>query len=402
MATVVIMLYFKDKNLTTTQIAFWSSLIGLPWMLKPFWAPFLERVRAKKHIVIATQFFTAFMFGCIAFAFTTTFWYQLSIIFLFVLAFIAATHDIAADGVYMLSQTEGERAANTGFQSAFWMLGKALSVGGFVWLAGALVKTLGVDTGWAAVFGLFGLTMLCFSLYHVFLLPPGVATDIKIDTEGEKAGFITVVKDFFKKPHIGEMILFIFLYRFAYAQVEKIGPLFLKSSIETQGLGLSMETIGTLYGGFATGGMLLGSIIGGKAVERFSLKKSLLTLATLLNVPIVIFIYLAWLQPSNLWIVGTCLTIELFCMGIGMVGGIVFMMNQVAPGRFPTAHYGFATALMGAGVMIPGMLSGWVCDHIGFKWFFVYALIAAIPSFYVAWRVPFREDVEEGKSVPTK
>ena len=98
-ATVVIMLYFKDKNLTTTQIAFWSSLIGLPWMLKPFWAPFLERVKAKKRIVIATQFFTAFMFGCIAFAFTTTLWYQLSIIFLFVLAFIAATHDIAADGV---------------------------------------------------------------------------------------------------------------------------------------------------------------------------------------------------------------------------------------------------------------------------------------------------------------
>jgi PAT family beta-lactamase induction signal transducer AmpG len=391
------MFFLTAKKISNTQIAFWTSLIGLPWMLKPLWAAFLEQYRCKKHIVLAMQVGGALLFGVIAFAVSTTFWYQMILALLFILAFVGATHDIAADGVYLDSLNQKQRAAFSGIQSAAWMSGKALAVGLFVWLAGFFVSRNGLEGGWIRVFAFFGVAMAILALYHFFVLPAGRPSSVERQPGLAEIGrtYWVIVKDFFKKPHIGWMIVFIFFYRFAYAQVEKIGPLFLKANTAVGGLGLSEKEIGFIYGIVATIAMLVGSVTGGKLVEKKTLKKMLFTLAMLLNVPILLFIFLAWVVPSNRWLIGACLTAELFCMGIGMVGSIVFMMNQIAPGKYKMAHYGIATAILGAGVMIPGAFSGWMSDLLGYRWFFVYTLLAAIPSFFVALRVPFRDVSQE-------
>lgn len=212
--------------------------------------------------------------------------------------------------------------------------------------------------------------------------------------------YVDIIRDFFRKPNILWMIAFVFFYRFAYAQVEKIGPLFLLAPQSDGGIGLDKESFGFIYGTVATIAMLVGSIAGGKLVEKKKLERMLFPLAMMLNVPIILFIFLSWAMPTNRFVIGACLTAELFFMGIGMVGSIVFMMNQIAPGRSKMAHYGIATAIMAMGVMIPGSFSGWISDMLGYKWFFVYTLVAALPSFFVAMRVPFRDVSKEPSELP--
>ena len=88
---------------------------------------------------------------------------------------------------------------------------------------------------------------------------------------------------------------------------------------------------------------------------------------------------------------------EYFRYGFGFVGLTLFIMQQVAPGPHKMAHYAFGSSLANLGVMLPGMASGWLCDQVGYHRFFLWALMATIPIFLIAWRIPFAHpDTEEG------
>jgi PAT family beta-lactamase induction signal transducer AmpG len=383
-------------SMTDGRITLYTALLGLPWSLKPFWSPFLELYRVKKHIALLTQVIGGALFGCLALALRVPAAIQPTLVIFALLAFNSATHDIVADGIYLDSLSASEQAKYSGVQSAFWTLGSVLAQGALVWVAGRLESSMGVRPAWTVVMGVLGLFMVLLAGYHSRVLPSGRlgTTTVKSFADARR-NFRTIVDAFFLKKNLWWMIMFVLLYRFSEAQVTKVAPLFMRADRASGGLGLSTQDVGLIYGTVATVAFVLGSLAGGAYAAKIGLKKALPRLVFAFNVPNALFTFLAFTMPTNLAIITVSATIEKFSLGFGQVALIVYMMQQVAPGKFRMAHYGFATALMNVGVQIPGMLSGTIKDAVGFRWFFVYVLVAAVPSFIVAFLVPFREIKED-------
>jgi PAT family beta-lactamase induction signal transducer AmpG len=382
--------YFKSREIEIPVITFWVSLIGLTWSFKPLWSPLCEMAREKKRIVIWAQVGLAILFCALALVVPLTVWFSASIALLWLFAFFSATQDIAADGVYVTTLDRKTMTLFSGIQSAAWMGGKVLAMGGLVYLAGRLERSLGVSGAWASVFVLMAAVMLAAALYHGRVLPKGSPRVVQVHSLPEAASvFVGIIEDFLKKPRIGWMIAFIVLYRVSESQVSSIAQLFLRDARENGGAGLSTEQVGICYGTVATLGLVAGSLVGGKLVARYTLERSLRFLILVFNLPIALFAYLAWSGTANLWTIGVCTTLEQFCVGMGMIACINYIMQQLAPGRFAMAHYGLGTALMNLGVSVPAMASGKVAVTLGYPMFFVYALIVAVPSILVSFLVPF-------------
>lgn len=384
------------------QIALWTSLIMWPWTLKCLWSPFLELYRTKKFFVVCTQILTGAMFCVLAFSLGLPHYFAIAIAVMAVIAFSGATHDIVADGTYMTELDQQQQSQWIGWQGAFYNIAKIVASGGLVYLAGWLIKYYGGVPGataatqhaatvrsWMLVFALLALIMTSIGLYHIFFLPKGAKKG-----EQKKAGdvwqeLLDVISDFFHKKHIVYYIFFIILYRFAEGFVMKIVPLFLKASRAAGGLGLDEKQIGTLYGTFGAAAFVIGSILAGYFISWLGLKKALFPLCCVFNLPFVAYTLLSAYQPTNTWLIGSGIVIEYFGYGFGFVGLTLFMMQQIAPGKYQMAHYAFASAIMNLGVMLPGMVSGFVSDWLGYKDFFAFVLIATIPAFLITWFVPF-------------
>lgn len=407
---MVTVLMFKGLEVDDKLITFWTSLILLPWTLKPLWSPFLELFRTKKFFVIVTQLLTGITFGLVAFSLNLSHFFSVSIALLAVVAFSGATHDIACDGVYMSELSNEEQARFIGWQGAFYNIAKIVATGGLVYLAGYLIEA---NTGqgsleaskkaWMIILLILSVTMILLGLYHVFALP---STQVEKKQEGERSNkdvmreLGQVLMDFFRKKHIIYYICFIILYRFAEGFVMKIVPLFLKAGRDMGGLGLSEKEIGLYYGTYGAAAFVLGSLLAGYYIARRGLKKTLFTLCCIFNLPFVVYALFAYLQPESGWIICAGIVFEYFGYGFGFVGLTLFMMQQVAPGKHQMAHYAFASGIMNFGVMIPGMLSGWVCESLGdwfdkpggYEPFFIFVLIATIPAFLITYFIPFKYD----------
>ena len=193
-------------------------------------------------------------------------------------------------------------------------------------------------------------------------------------------------------------IIFIILYRFAEGYAMKIAPLFLKADRADGGLGLPVTDIGLLYGTFGAAAFVLGSILAGYYISSFGLKKTIFSLCCAFNIPFVVFFLLSYYQPESLWIIGSAIVFEYFGYGFGFVGLMLFMMQQVAPGKHKMAHYAFASGIMNLGVMIPGMMSGYISEWLGYQNFFIWVLICTIPAFLATYFVPFTYSDKEIQS----
>ena len=391
---VVSVLMYKALKISDAQIAFFTTLVILPWTLKPLWGPVLEMFRTKKYFVVATQFIGGVSFGLLALSLNLHNFFGYSLVLLAIVAFNGATHDIAADGVYINALTEKEQAQYVGWQGAFYNVAKVLSQGVFVLLAGQLEISLGVVPAWMIVMGVFGAIMVTLSIYHSKVLPVGGVSERVKSSKEAFATFWDVMKTFFEKKYIAWGITFIILYRFAEGQAMKIVPLFLKADRSVGGLGLSTSQIGIIYGFFPPAAFILGSILAGYFIAKRGLKKSLFILCCFFNIPFVVYAYLAFAMPDSLYTIGSAVVLEYFGYGFGFVGLTLYMMQQIAPGKYKMAHYAFATGVMNLGMMIPSALSGFVSDYLGYQHFFLWVMIATIPSFLVAWLVPFRK-IEE-------
>jgi MFS transporter, PAT family, beta-lactamase induction signal transducer AmpG len=388
---VVSVLMYKSLGRSDGEIAFFTTIVAWPWMLKPLWGPLLEMFKTKKYFVVATQFIGGVTFGLLALTLHLPGFFQWSLAFFAIIAFNFATHDIAADGVYINVLTDKLQAQYVGWQGAFYNVGKILSQGVFVIIAGRLEVRLGVVPAWSIVMGLFGVIMVVLSLYHAKFLPSGGASAGVQSMKEAFATFGDVVKTFFQKKHIWWAIIFLILYRFAEGQAIKIVPLFMRAVRENGGLGLSTEEIGILYGFFPPLAFILGSILSGYFTANRGLRKSLFILCAFFNIPFAVYTFLAIVQPSNFYIIEAAVVFEYFGYGFGFIGLTLFMMQQIAPGKYKMAHYAFATALMALGFTIPSMVSGFLSDFLGYKDFFIWVIIATIPSFIATWLVPFRE-----------
>lgn len=406
---MVSVLMFKGMGIRDGQITFWTSLIMMPWTLKFLWSPFLEMYKTKKFFVVLTQLVTGLGFLLVGLVLHLPWFFSLCIFLMAIIAFSGATHDIATDGVYMAELSKEEQASWIGWQGAFYNIAKIVASGGLVWVAGRLLKHFGGVEGatkevmhsaatnaWMIVMIAIGALMILLGLYHIKQLPSGKGTAVK--TESAKETFdrlVEVLKNFFTKKHIVYYIFFIILYRFGEGFVMKIVPLFLKAARSAGGLGLNEEQIGLYYGTFGAAAFVLGSVLAGYYISHFGLKRTLFSLCCIFNLPFVAYTFLSQVQPESGLLIGSMITLEYFGYGFGFAGLTLFMMQQIAPGKHQMAHYAFASGIMNLGVMLPGMVSGSISDAIGYKWFFVFTLIATIPAFLITYFVPFTHSDKE-------
>ncbi len=388
---------YKNMGIGDAQIAFWTSLIMLPWTLKPLWGPFLEMFKTKKFFVYTTQIFTGILFSFAAISLQSSHFFSISIGIFAIIAFSGATHDMAADGVYLNELSKADQAKFVGWQGAFYNMAKVLSGGVLVYLAGELEKIYGVANAWMVVLLVYAVVMLLLGLYNMKMLPTGGETK---QVDSSSAAFATlkdVIVTFFQKKNIWFGLAFIVFYRFAEGQAIKITPLFFKAARADGGLGLTTSEIGLVYGVFGAIAFVLGSIAAGYYASNKGLtRKTLMVLCAFFNVPFLAYAFLAYALPTNLYIISGAVAIEYFGYGFGFVGLIIFIMQQIAPGKYKMAHYAFAGGLMNLGFMIPSMVSGYLSDFLGYKEFFLWVLVSTIPAFLVSWLVPLRK-IEDDK-----
>lgn len=382
-------LMFKNLGITDSQITLWTTLIMLPWTLKPLWSPILEMFKTKKHFVVGTQLVTGISFALVAFSLHLPHFFIYSIAFMAIIGFSGATHDIATVGIYLNELSPEDQAKYVGWQGAFYNIAKIFSGGALVYIAGELEKNMGVVNAWCVVMCIYAIVMVILSIYHSRILPSGGNSQ---EVHSLKEGFRTlgdVAVTFFQKKGIILSILFVVFYRFAEGFAIKIAPLFFKAARSDGGLGLSTSEIGMIYGIFGAAAFVTGSIIAGYYTSAKGLKKSILVLCGAFNIPFIMYALLAWFQPANLYIISAAVVLEYFGYGFGFVGLILYIMQQISPGKYKTAHYAFADGIMALGFMLPSMLSGFLSDAVGYKLFFIIVLAAIIPSFIVTLLAPF-------------
>ena len=381
---------YKNFGISDTSIAFWTSLIMLPWTLKPLWGPFLEMFKTKKYFVYITQILSGCIFGLIAISLHLDHFFSISITLMAIIAISASTHDTAADGIYLNELDSTEQAKYVGWQGAFYNVAKIVAGGLLVYLAGELEKKYGVVNAWATVMIFYAVIMILLGFYNMKMLPTGGVSK-QVGSLKEGFGVLKeVIITFFQKKNIWYGLAFIVFYRFAEGQAIKITPLFFKASRVEGGLGLSTSQIGLLYGVFGAAAFVLGSIIAGYFVSKSGglTRKSLLILCCFFNLPFAAYAYLAIALPVNLYVIGTAVAIEYFGYGFGFIGLILYIMQQMAPGKYKMAHYAFGSGLTSLGFMLPSMISGFVSDKIGYQYFFIWVLISTIPAFLISWLVP--------------
>lgn len=388
-------LMYKDLGIANEDITYWASLITLPWSLKPLLSLVMELFGTKRQYLFLTEMFTALMFGLVCFALPLPNFFAISLAFFGLMAISGSTHDIAGDGIYMQELSAKQQSIYAGWQGASYNLAKILANGALVFLAGMLSKSVGFVYGWMIIMGVCGVVMLLLSLYHIAVLPkeePREKPTLKEGLDNLKE----IVLTFVTKKYIWLYLVFIFLYRLAEGFAMKVAPLFLKDPIAQGGIGLSNESYGLIYGTAGTAAFILGSILSGYFVSHFGLKRVLSSLVLIFNVPFVVYLLLAIYQPTNLWWVGTGIVFEYFSYGFGFVGITLFMMQQIAPGKYQMAHYAFANSMMNLAVMVPGMYSGGLSETLGYQGFFTMVMITTIPAIILSFFLPFAHKEKSG------
>jgi MFS transporter, PAT family, beta-lactamase induction signal transducer AmpG len=382
------LIFYSRMGVSNATITATVSLLGLPWSLKPLWSPFLEMYKTKKFFVVLMEFVGGLSLGVLALCLPLPGYFRYSVAILSVVAFCSSTHDIAADGLYIASLTRRQQAAYAGWQGGFFNIARFVSQGGLLILAGYLENRMPVARAWMMIFASVGITLVVVSLFHARVLPTGGAERHSGSLRQMLATFGDVVASFFRKPHIWFLLLFVFLYRAGEGQVVKIGPLFLKAAREQGGIGLSTSQFGTIYGTFGTAAFILGSILGGYFAAWLGLKRALLPLILAMNLPMLAYFYLSTELPTSHLLIAGAMSLEMFGYGFGFVGVMLLMMQEIAPGDYQTAHYAFANSLMNLGLILPGAISGLIQTKIGYRHFFLWVLISAVPAMVLARFVP--------------
>lgn len=397
--SVVAAILYKNLGVSNQDIALYTGLMYLPWTIKPLWAPLVEMWRTKKFFVIAMELVMAVTLGCVALVLPLPGYMPYTLAFFWITGFASATQDIAADGVYITSTTPREQAAYVGVQGIFWNVGRILAAGLLVSFTGYLHGKVGLSwpRAWMIVMVLLAAIMAASAAWHTRVLPPGgKAADAPRDLGEATRTFARAFITFFQKRDIWMMVAVVFFYRFGEGLIEKMAPLFLLDARAAGGLGLDNVALGNINGTFGTIGFIGGAMLGGLFSARLGLKRAFLILALALNVPHVTFFYLSQATPEGLGLITLVVTIEKFGYGFGSVGHMLYMMQQMAPGPYKTAHYAFATGLMGLCMMLTGIASGKLQAMLGYQSFFILVLVASVPPIVLAWRAPFHV-VEQGE-----
>ena len=340
--SLMALIFYQRMGVSNEVIALSTSLLLLPWSLKPLWSPFLEMYKTRKFFVVSFEFIGGLSLGLLALCLPLPGYFRYSIALLAIVGFCASSHDIVADGLYIASLNPKQQSAYAGWQGGFFNVARFFAQGGLIILAGFLEARMPILRAWMIIFGSLGVILVLLGLYHARVLPSG-GEDRRSGSVKEVAGtYWDVVVRFFQKPNIILLLVFIFLYRAGEGQLVKIGPSFLKAARTDHGLGLSTAQFGTIYGTLGTAAFIAGTVLGGYFTSWLGLKKAIVPLIVIMNLPNVAYVYLSTALPTNSALVATALSVEMFGYGFGFVGVILLMMQEIAPGKYQAAHYAFA------------------------------------------------------------
>jgi len=382
---------YKNLGASNTDIALYTSWLYLPWVIKPLWSPVVDLFRTKRFWIVTLQFAIGVAFALVALTLPGPRYFQMTLAVFWLMAFASATHDIAADGFYLLAMPPGQQAAFVGVRSTFYRMASLSAQGGLVFLAGMWTDSTGsVVRAWTLVFGVLALVFAVVGVYHFFALPKPASDTATARGQGFVREFFAVFVEFLKKPGIGTTLAFLLLYRLAESQALKLVSPFLLDPVSKGGLGLTTQQVGIVYGTVGIIALTLGGLAGGWIISIYGLKRMVWPMIFIMHVPNVAFLLLAMFQPANVAIVGAALAVEQFGYGFGFTAYMLYMM-LVAEGPHKTAHYAICTGFMALGMMLPGMGAGWIQERIGYVQFFVWVLVCTIPSFVVVARLKIPE-----------
>ncbi len=389
----VSVIMFKKLGVSNSDVTLYTGWLYLPWVIKPLWSPFVDLIKTKRWWVTTTQIILGAGLAGIAFSIPTSNFLQWTLAIFWLLAFSSATHDIAADGLYMLGLSEGDQSLFVGIRNTFYRIASIAGQGGLLIVAGILEKHTGtVRTAWSLTFLTAAIIMILLAIYHIKALPKP-SDDIHSITSVKQLfiGFIHTFKTYFCKPGIVTAILFILLYRFPEAQLTKICPLFLIDPVSEGGLGLTTEQIGFAQGTLGVIGLLIGGIIGGAVISAKGLKKSLWPMVMAISIPDLVYVFLSYFPTANMFVISSCIFIEQLGYGFGYTAYTLFLI-YFARGEQQTSHYAISTGIMALGMMLPGMISGKLQEIMGYKMFFIWIILCCSITFIVSAIIKFEPD----------
>lgn len=384
--TVVSLVMYKQMGLSNAEITFYTSWLNLPWMLKPIWSPFVDIIKTKRWWTVAMQLLIGASLAGVAFTIPTVWWLQSTLFFFFLMAFSSATHDIAADGFYMLGLSEHDQSLFVGIRSTFYRLAMIFGQGVLVMIAGNLqvIFRNNIRFSWSLTF--YGVTGLFIALWawHRYILPePKVDRPrLGVTTHDILTEFGHTVVTFFHKPYLLTAVCFMLFYRMPEGFLTKITPLFLIDASHNGGLGLSPQEYGLASGTVGVVGLLLGGILGGMAVSKDGLKKWLWPMVCAITLPDCVYILLSYMMTNNILVISSCLFVEQFGYGFGFTAYMLYLI-YFSQGDYKTSHYALCTALMTISLMLPGFVSGALQELLGYRMFFVVIMMSCVVTFLV-------------------
>lgn len=396
---------FKNMGMPNGMLALYTSLLYLPWVIKPLWSPFVDILRTKRWWIKGMQVLMSLAMLSLPFllpegsgeaiAHTPLFFVTMSLFW--VTAFASATHDIAADGFYMLALDPGDRAEFVGIRSTFYRLSSIFGQGILVAMAGVIeTRTSDVHLAWKLTLLLSAVLFAVMTLYHTWSLPKPSE-----DTKSDKTSAADIVREFgrtfstfFRKKHILTAVLFMLLYRFPEAFLLKMVNPFMLDPVEQGGLGMSTEAVGLIYGTIGVAALTVGGVLGGIAASRWGLKKSLWPMAASLTLPCLSFVFLAAFQPESIWITGACVALDQFGYGFGFTAYMLYLM-YFSEGEYKTAHYSLCTGFMALSMMLPGLVAGYIQEAVGYVSFFGFVMVCCLVTVAVTFMI--KVDPEYGK-----
>ena len=384
---------FRQLGISVADVALYTSWLYLPWVIKPFWSPFVDLVKTKRWWLLLTQLILGAGLAGVGLTLNTSDFFKWSLAIMWLLAFSSATHDISIDGFYMLGLDEGEQSLFVGIRNTAYRIAMIAGQGGLLILVGLFEKLFGSTVcAWSLGFMIAGGLMILLWLYHSYILPHPVA-DCTTGVSGSNIlkEFGMTFVSYFKKPYIIPALLFILLFRFPEAQLGKIAPLFLIDSAAEGGLALTTAQVGFAQGTLGVIGLLLGGILGGITLSRFGLKKCIWYMVAAISVPDLVYVYLSWMPTQNMALVSSCIFIEQMGYGFGFTAYTLFLM-YFARGEHQTSHYAISTGIMALGMMLPGMISGVLQEHMGYRTFFIWVIACCAVTCVVSALIKYEPD----------
>ena len=397
--TVSVIMY-KKLGVSNEDIGLYTSLLYLPWVLKPLWSPFIDLKSTKRKWFLTMQLLIAISLLGVGLTLPTNMFFISSLACFWMAAFASATNDIASDGYYMLGLTEKKQSFFVGMRSTFYRLAMVTGEGLIVVLAGFLENKYGDNTkAWSVTMSAAAFLMLIMTVTNFFVTPKYESESTE---EKEKpAGFLEVFATFFKKPGIGIALAFILTYRLGESQLVKMASPFLLDTPDKGGLGYSTEQLGTIFGTAGVIFLSIGGILGGVLISRDGLKKWMLPMVLSLNLPNILYAVLAMTNTTNIYAVTATVIFEKFGYGFGFAAFLMYLI-YIADGKSKTSHYAIATGFMALGMMLPGMVSGYIQQWLGYDGFFVWVVIAALPALFLLKFISYPADFGKKTSVPNE